>query len=192
MAFALALAPIASYAVPGEFNQIRQASVFLKNETNQGSCSGTKIGTTLVLTAAHCGDVTDIMTINNNKVTVLKRDVNDDLMLVKVSLPGTIAISLVSQPPAIDTNIVVVGYPMGIDMWVTEGFVQGYQEPNRMFISAAIAPGNSGGGVFAKDDNGQFKLVGVAVGAYGSFYSIFPHMGVAVDIDTINDFIKRP
>ena len=182
----LCLSPIASFA--SEFSTVRGASVALRMESG-GFCSGTKITRRLVLSAAHCAQFGETILVDGNKGIVVKRDEINDLLLVQVNLPGRDIVNLATVNPQVDDQIIVVGYPLGLEKFVTEGRIQGYYQDNRYFVSAPIVPGNSGGGVFKKV-NGEYVLVGVAVAVFGYGFSIMPHLGLAVDLETIKEFLK--
>ena len=189
IAFSLALAPLTAFAA--DFSIPRSVSYEISSDI--GTCSSVVINYKLMLTAAHCVEavgqeivVKDLMV---GKVFKIDKSVDLALVLLPVELKS---ISVASERPQIDSDIVVVGYPLGVAQWATVGHVQGFIEAEgRMLISAPIAPGNSGGGVFMQYSDGSWVLVGVVSQVYGlMFNNILPHMGRVIDIDTINKFLK--
>lgn len=166
-----------------DFTQVRQATwaLHLKGvEPFWGApidadiCSGVAIKPDLLLTAAHC-DVSDkipgsVLTVDGKTTIVVKKDVNKDLMMLFVPDLNSPYVPVGTYVPLQDSPVVLVGYPLGLTQFVTEGRVQGSVElpegiadhplPKFLAVSALGEPGNSGGGLFQLVD-GKYVLVGI-------------------------------
>lgn len=147
------------------------------------SCSAVMIAPERALTAAHClGMNAPVVTINGYDYPVLEG---------YAASPRDIAILIIPGAPCpcarfADTTAeegdpaVVVGYPWAMLRVVTYGEIQGrivLEEDGQeyLFVTALVAPGNSGGGVFDKYGD----LIGiVSKGAQG-------HSLLAVEIVSI-------
>ena len=90
------------------------------------------------------------------------------------------------QMPEPYSGIFVVGNPLGIRNTITTGL---YQGEDRM--SAPIAWGNSGGGVF--DESGQLIGIAVAVSVrrIEQYVFVFPHLGVMETSRNIVQFLDE-
>lgn len=177
------------------YSQLRDATWQLHTGEN-GVCSAVQITKTTLLTAAHCKN--DNMSVAGRKAVILKVDESKDLMLLFVpGLPGN-GIPLASKAPSVDSEVVVVGFPLGLGEVLTEGRVQSFiinpEIPSYvMLMTAPIVFGNSGGPMFVKE-NGVYKVAGivsaVAVANLGFFPNLVTHLGFAVKLEAIKEFLK--
>ena len=106
-----------------DYSTIRQATWRLEftvftpfGEAVPAVCSGTFIKEHVMLTAAHCqgGD----MKVDGHSATVLKVDKEKDLMLLFVNMDSAV-LPVAKKLPAIDTDVVVCGDPVGMAEYVT-------------------------------------------------------------------------
>lgn len=167
-------------------------------EGDSGTCSGVFVSPVKYLTAAHC--MQDNMKVDGVAATILKQGKDVDLMLLYV--PGNHPYAKVSYyDPELDAPVTVVGFPLSIGQIVTEGRYQGParkdmpQGKRYRLMTAPIAPGNSGGPVFAIID-GEYKVVGIAVAVAvapiaGMFPNIMPNLGIIVSAYEVNKFINE-
>lgn len=182
---------------PESYAQLRQATWQLTTE--EGTCSAVKLKEKdLVLTAAHC-DGPD-MKVGGLKAVVLKKNDAADLMLVYVrGLPGE-GIAVASKRPNVDSKVVLVGFPLGVGKFLTEGRVQELGTevkkdlPHHFAVSAPGVFGNSGGPVFSLE-NGMFKIVGIAslvgITPVGGFVpNVVTHLNFPVSTEVIQEFLK--
>lgn len=152
-------------------------------------CSGVMIAPHRMLTAAHCV---------NDKLTVVSKNAEADVALIEVNedCPCTV---LAQSPAVIDEPLTVVGYPKNDFIRVqilTEGRAQGEageKEKRRLRMTAPIASGNSGGGVFLYR-NGRWELVGLEVAVYSECEAVgmmrqvcvpFAHLSFATTFDSV-------
>jgi S1-C subfamily serine protease len=153
-----------------------------------GSGSAVMVAPGMALTAAHVA-VNDNLHILGKPTKTIKIDEERDIALVSVDLPCPCA--PLGSMPNLDDRVVAVGQPLGEAEFATEGAVQGW-DVARIWSSTPIAPGNSGGGLFAFQ-YGKWKLVGVTVEVAGlnlGFIGIpVITMTRSVDVETIKRFI---
>lgn len=160
-----------------------------------GTCSGVMIAPKLYLTAAHCQGTN--MNVEGVPATLVKVDKDKDLMLLEVDL-GCPCIPVAAVDPAIDTPIMVIGFPLGVGEYLTEGRLQGFLNSpigHLRHISAPIIFGNSGGPVIAMVD-GRYVVVGIISAVhgdvlYGLIPYVVPHLSIAVSVETINKFLNE-
>jgi len=82
-----------------------------------------------------------------------------DLVVLKVASTG-LPIPLNAEASAPGNDVVVLGFPVDLDLNISKGIVSGIVDPKRYVMDAVINPGNSGGPVI--DSHGD--AVGVAWG----------------------------
>ena len=118
-------------------------------------------------------------------VTVLARDESNDLVLAKVDVTGVIPVQLADAEPNIGDPVVAIGSPRGLDFTMTRGIVSAVRmrEETRMIqIDATIAPGSSGGPLFAGDG----ALLGVNTETRGA------GLNIAVHVSHVRALLKLP
>lgn len=176
--------------IAGEFDGLRQVTSKLF-VGEYASCTGVYIQPRLLLTAAHCylGEGTEYK-VDGQKAVILKRDEAHDLMAMWVlSQDKHPYAKVASQSPQKDAGVVVVGYPLGVGPYVTEGRSQDVLkvpeagEPTLFLaISAPIGPGNSGGPVFVRDGE-EYKVAGIITRGGSIVY-------LAISLADIKEFLK--
>lgn len=129
---------------------------------------------------------------------VVKMDDKVDLALLKVPGLECPCIRISNNLPAIDDDIYVVGFPLYSVyqmQYLTHGNIQGVIG-TRMFTTALIAPGNSGGGMFVKEADG-YRLMGitsaVVLGPSQAPFApklVMNWMSIAIPADVIRKFLK--
>ena len=160
----LAITPMLSFAQSKVSYALPRAVVGLL-EGAYGSCSGVVVAPERVLTAYHCKDAASD-TFDGKKTEVLREIPDYDLLLLKVE-DQTCPCVPVGIEPALDSDVIAVGNPLGIHQVVTEGAYQGkFKNPKAPEIvgssvfSAQAEGGFSGGGIF-QQQKGKWKLVGL-------------------------------
>lgn len=179
----------------------RQESMFPRNLViflkigDSGNCSGVIVGKDTVLTAGHCV-VGEQITVGDVPAKVLKVDKEKDLALLTVPGISCPCAPIEVKNLQIDSPIVTIGFPLGGPQIATEGRVQTTwvdEMPIYEVITSPVSYGNSGGGVFQKQD-GEWVLVGilsaVATVDAGFFRIPVSHLALAVRGDVIGEFIK--
>jgi S1-C subfamily serine protease len=184
--------PHGPYAVP----RAAVHQLFDKGREASG-CSGVMIAPKTMLTAAHC--------IQSGKpwgagvaraaVKVIAQDRDRDIALLEVGLPCP-CVPVAAKDAAVDEAVVVVGYPLNDlvqTQIATEGRAQGrvedkYLKGPRLRLSAPVAQGNSGGGVFVQR-SGEWALVGittnVTLSSMGFSTAPISHLSSAATLDSI-------
>lgn len=154
-------------AVNPRYQSVVEVSYALVSPNGQRFCSATKIGYETFVTAAHCvGDKPfAVEDKNGNPVPaeVTKSLPGADLALISAPIDGPNAV-LSRVEPAQGDDVVIAGFPLGTRLILTLGLWQGVGKffgEDHYVVSAPIAPGNSGGGVFVKNGD-QWELAGVA------------------------------
>lgn len=126
--------------------------------------------------------------------TVVKTSPDDDLALLMFTdtVPFRHVARLGNNPTALD-RVYAVGFPLGLNLLMTEGIVGGTQgsfnEP-LIYSTAPIMLGNSGGALYGSSR----KLVGVSnavmVLPRGPIVVPVPHMHLAVPVSTVKKFLE--
>lgn len=162
-----------AYIVGGEASLSRRATVYV--EGTNSSCSGTIIGQHTVITAYHCDGMTDILVEGVAWFTVVE-DVphprasfpSNDIRILHTEgpLPGPHA-SLATGTESCYATI-AQGYGFGSYgvLHEREVFEAGHLA-DQIFASTAIAPGDSGGPLYALTADG-YLLLGVSSWGWGS------------------------
>ena len=125
----------------------------------------------VIITNNHVVDGCEAVKVHHKGKTytsiVVAKDAINDLAIIKVDFQPNHFFTLQEQDPSILDEIVVAGYPFGMqissNVKVTKGIVSSLagigNNYSQIQIDAAIQPGNSGGPIIDLDGN----LVGVAV-----------------------------
>lgn len=187
-------------------------------EVDRGEGSGFLIGDSLVVTSSHVIPRVDdyrkltltvrfLTATGTEDVAALlaDRDMDADVAVLKLGTARVIA-----RPPCPiesfartestpqGSDVVVLGYPVGIGFTVTAGVVGNQDQSGRWQTDAAINPGNSGGPVFDLDGH----LLGFAVagmtwfgddrnGSYVSGVNYFVPVHVLMD-SPVAKYLKTP
>lgn len=165
-----------------------------------GQCSGVYIKENIILSAAHCVDVSENMQLIeiwakkgsvSARATVVKIDPQADLVLLYTPTAG--------RPLELANRVVrgqdcwVIGNPLGLVDVITKGIVgklhltDKREKASFMIIDAVVLPGNSGGAVV--DEN--YRLIGIltrSTSMFGGFGTA--GLGLAVELSTIQEFLQ--
>lgn len=174
-----------------DYTQLRDATWQI-NVGDLGHCSGTFIKPQIMLTAAHCGPEGVNLTVDGHTAVVLKKNEKLDLMLLFVPMESSYVPVGTPEDVYLDEKAVVVGYPLNMPEFTTEGRIQGLTDLDgdpRMAVSAPVIFGNSGGGVFTKE-NGRWVLSGVVSAVGGTFFGPVSHLMYSADPVHIVEFVK--
>lgn len=173
-----------------DFSQIRAATRLLY-VPNVGNGSGVMIAPGRMLTAAHVAQASltyGELILEGKKVKILKVDDSIDLALLEVEADCP-CVDISKTAPAVDEPVFIVGFPMNamvLSQFLTQGRVQGiHQADHRLIADVLVAPGNSGGGAFVLDAEGNWRLVGILVEVMG------PYIARSVDTNSINKFLNE-
>ena len=168
------------------------------DRANQGS--GVMIAPHLMVTAGHVANHTSPTKIfvNGKEAQVLEIDENRDLALLWVEQVCPCA-SLALESPDVDTEVIAVGFPLGMAQVATTGRFQGAVANSRVLSTTSIIFGNSGGGLFAWNwfsGIPKWELVGITVEVPGinlGFFGI-PIFNVtrSVPAESIFKFLHEP
>lgn len=192
MLLAAALLALALPLHAVDFSGARNATRQISAPTQESSfCSGVMVAPGRMITAAHCTD--GEMSVNGKPVRLLARSTQDDIALLEVQDDCPCA-PIAMKSPAVDEPVIVVGYPLNASVrvaFLTEGRAEG-EADGRLRLTASIAPGNSGGGVFALR-SGRWELVGIAVSiarnCSGDMCHLFPNISYASPLDAIRKIL---
>lgn len=168
-----------------------------------GNGSGVLIGRRTVLTVAHVAEMSDSLTVQGIPVHKVSEDRILDIAVLQADSDLKGQIAEIGPNVGVLDSVRTVGYPANfifkmedfVAQLTTDGLVQ---EDNsiKLIATGGIAPGNSGGGLFARDwFSGKFKLVGLAdqmINVPLGYFSVDPlnYLGIYVSIPVIRQFLK--
>lgn len=117
-------------------------------------------------------------------VTVLVRDETNDLVLAKVDVTGVTPVTLAKDDAVMIGEVAVaIGAPRGLDFTLTRGIIGATRERGKtkmIQIDTTIAPGSSGGPLFADDG----ALIGVNTETRGA------GLNMSVHVSHVRDLLK--
>lgn len=190
LCFISLLAALSGCAVP-KINSLfanARAQTFLI-VTPAGHGTGVALNDHCVLTAGHVADADQFFVVDDTgTATAVHKAAGDDAVDVAVlcadiplqAKPVTLARAMPEQYAPVFT----IGYPLNISRVLTIGHYEldGY-------VSAPVAPGNSGGGVF--NEQGQYIGFVDTISAYPARGGImaFPHLVGIVEVGAIRKFL---
>lgn len=209
-------------SIPAVANEHLQKALAASPQLN-GSCSSSVIYSkrdeksgevkTVLLTAKHCvsgsegaDHYIEFPIYEKNRVVkkekyiaqVLGTSYKSDLALMILKDKSTLFENVMKIAEDVDglkigDEVLVIGYPLGLNLTVTKGTFVGYETLNwprsgTEFLRATpdIAPGNSGGLLLKINGDGSLEQIGVtAAGVVG-----FTFMNLFVGVDQIRDYLK--
>lgn len=148
----------------------------IQTADGRGNGSGVLVAPGVILTARHVAEAVAYVPLFVKhdgvlrKVKVKAMDTNADLALLEVDGMADLDLkvaSISSSLPSNGTEVKAVGFPMNRTFQgqiTTEGKVVGIVE-DRLMATASILPGNSGGGLFARNWYFKYEVVGITVSA---------------------------
>lgn len=176
LAITVALSACATVSPQQTYTAAVRSSVLI--ETEGGSGSGVILNDKCALTAKHVVDGAKEIKITNWQakeypvITVTLSEFSDIAVICSSEWLGEKSVRIRKQMPELYTPLFAVGNPLGIRDVVTTGLYQGDEK-----MTAPIAWGNSGGGVF--DESGAVIgiAVSVAIRRIEQYVFVFPHLG---------------
>lgn len=179
----LLLAGCAGMQTTPDFLKAQASTVFLSSGDGLGT--GVVINAHCVLTVAHVADEPSIMAVTNSGTPyrLLQKAADEAKDIAVVCGDATLdapPARLAKEMPDLYAPLYAIGYPLGLDKFLTEGRYQG-----ESMMSVPLAPGNSGGGIW---DTHQ-RLVGLADALLRYDGTIFTHLSVMVTVTDIRAFL---
>lgn len=167
---------------------------------------------TVLLTAKHCVEgnekqemFADFFDYQKNRVTkknrymgkVLGTYYKADLALIELSDKKTVFDSVIKigksdEDLTLGADVVTVGYPLGMGINFTKGnFMSVFRIPNfaeqdLYHATPDIGPGNSGGALLRRLDDGSYEQVGVTFAVIPGY----PFTGIYTGLQDIRDYLK--
>lgn len=169
---------------------------------NSGTGSGFLISKDgYILTCAHCTEAKKIVFVKDDdkekyEAHVVYKNEPIDIAVLKIEVDDMpyLSISDSVKPLKIGTEIVIMGYPSGMDLSENvsafEGKISNYINSKRTYITDAIAaPGSSGGALIAKKDGkvygllqgGYKETIGVDINASSDIRNLFKQNDVVIE-----------
>lgn len=177
------------------FEQVRTAVVTIETRDerhqpeNQGS--GVVVGAEQVATNCHVVDEAQgiEVTWKGKKLTANRHrsDFKRDICLLAV--PGLLAKPVTLRKRAdvkVGETVYAVGNPLGLELTVSSGLISALPQTEhdaRLYTSAPMSPGSSGGGLF----DGQGRLIGLTA----SVFSYGQNFNIALPTDWLEELEKR-
>jgi len=156
-----------------QYRNVVDVSYAISDEAGDIYGSSTELGHEIFLTAAHCLGKPDGLFIVDKadtpiKATIVRKDEPNDLALISAPISGP-NVRLLTIDPTLGDEVLAIGWPLGMGPTLTRGLWQGNTkievedgvERRYSYITAPLAPGNSGGGVFVLY-NGEWYLAAVS------------------------------
>lgn len=195
-----AVGPVANFGVDPSCDQpdVETLAAVIRVATDAGADgSGVVVSHNLVLTAAHVleDSLYPMVYINQTyrHAALLATDPNADLALLSVDT-GELSPMRLSESLLDDAEPVwAVGFPLALGQATTRGEFQSNNN-GRLFTSAPIKAGNSGGGLMRCWD-GHYELAGMVRG-YGAYWkgdqliSLEDELSISVPARRIREFIQ--
>jgi len=158
-------------------------------QTDRGRGSGVVVGPRLILTNQHVIEDASFIQVyassRQYEATVFRIDASKDACILKISsgsLPPIAAIRLLEELK-IGERVYALGNPEGLEKTFSDGMISGkrfFDGQQWIQITAPIAPGSSGGGLF--DGNG--RLIGITTAGLDEADLI----NFAIPIDAFGNF----
>lgn len=170
---------------------------------------------TVLLTANHCvrdnpvlEQKIDFPVYKNGKIVkkdrylgkVLGQAYDKDLALVELKDKDTLFENVVKiakdvNDVQIGDPVAVIGYPLGLNLTVTNGNYVGYQTTawdGKEFLRATpdMIFGNSGGALFKINKDGTYEQIGVTDAIMTPMGVPISYMGLYVPVDQIREYLK--
>jgi len=107
------------------------------------------------------------------------------VLLPEGPVPAVLELGAEELPPLM-TEILVIGYPLGLNFKATPGYVQAFQQVEKrgsmLDMSAVLAPGNSGGPVI----NGSGEVLGIATATIPGY-----NFNLAIPVANLLTFLRE-
>ena len=183
----LLLVSSAAFAVNPHFDEARAGTVYIG--VGDGHGTGVAINDHCALTAAHVVSGAKSITLidqgGSHPAVALSDEAVDLAVVCVASGINAKSVRIARTLPPRYTPVFSLGFPLQEAQILTEGR---YQEND--MVTAEIAPGNSGGGVF-NEETGQLIGLSDAIDEYHNYTSdfVFPHLQTIIDSVDIIKFL---
>jgi len=168
------------------FRKVSPSIVFIS--TNKSTGSGVVVSPSLILTNHHvvegASQIEVYLPNQRYQAKVFKSDASKDACVLRVDSSQLRAVksSRLFEELQIGERVYALGNPKSLTRTFSDGMISGkrlYKGQNIIQITAPIAPGSSGGGLF----DGEGRLIGITKGGYGE-----GNLNFAIPIDAFGDF----